>query len=153
GVAAGGLSSTLLPPPSFYLASSEYMSAVATRNDNNVRLIRPYIEGAYEFIPGLRLTSALSYEFVSSTEDTFTPSAANNQFSKVFSFAKRETQLYSRNSLNYSRTFHDAHNIFINLFNEIRNVTRQESPIRQERTPNDIFQGPLGYDGYFSRGG
>src|SRR5690606_4843574 len=23
----------------------------------------------------------------------------------------------------------------------------------QERTPNDIFQGPLGFDGYFSRGG
>lgn len=153
GVAAGGLSSTLLPPPSFYLASSEYMSAVSTRNDNNVRLIRPYIEGMYEIIPGLRVTSALSYEFVSSSEDTFTPSAANNQFSKVYSLVRRETQLYSRNSLNYSKSFNEAHNIFINLFNEIRNVTRQESHILQQRTPNDIFQGPLGYDGYFSRGG
>ncbi|WP_245893593.1 SusC/RagA family TonB-linked outer membrane protein [Sphingobacterium gobiense] len=153
GVAAGGLSSTLLPPPSFYLASSEYMSSISTRNSNNARVIRPYIEGAYEIIRGLRLTSALSYEFTSNTEDTFTPAAANNQFSSVSARQERSTQLYSRNSLNYSKTFDDTHSIFINLFNEIRNITRQETLIRQERTPNDFFEGPLGYDGYFSRGG
>lgn len=153
GVAEGGMSSTLLPPPSFYLASSEYMSSVSTRNDNSARRIRPYIEGSYEVIPGLRLTSALSYEFDSNTEDTFIPSAANNQFSAVSARQERATQLYSRNSLNYSKTINESHNIFVNLFNEIRNVTRQETFTRQERTPNDFFEGPLGYDGYFSRGG
>lgn len=153
GVARGGLSSTLLPPPSFYLASSDYISSISTKNTNNVRVIRPYIEGSYEILTGLRLTSALSYEFSSSTEDTFTPAAASNQFSKVYSFAGRETQLYSRSSLNYMKSFNEEHNIFINLFNEVRNVTRQNSVIHQHRTPNDIFQGPLGFDGYFSRGG
>lgn len=153
GVADGGLSSTLLPPPSFYSASSDYISSISTKNDNGIRLIRPFIEGSYEILNGLRLTSALSYEFVSNTEDTFSPAAANNQFSEVYSFAGRETQLYSRSSLNYSKTFKEAHNVFFNLFNEIRVVTRQNFPIRQERTPNDIFQGPLGFDGYFSRGG
>lgn len=153
GVASGGLSSTLLPPPSFYLASSEYISSISTRNNNGVRLIRPYIEGSYEILTGLRLTSALSYEFVSNTEDTFRPAAASNQFSRVYSFAGRETQLYSRSSLNYSKAFNEDHNIFINLFNEVRNVSRQNSVIQQDRTPNDIFQGPLGFDGYFSRGG
>src|SRR5690606_40191639 len=69
GVARGGLSSTLLPPPSFYLASSDYISSISTKNTNNVRVIRPYIEGSYEILTGLRLTSALSYEFSSSTED------------------------------------------------------------------------------------
>ncbi|MGO1243951.1 SusC/RagA family TonB-linked outer membrane protein [Sphingobacterium sp. JB170] len=153
GVAKGGLSSTLLPPPSFYLASSDYISSISTKNTNNVRLIRPFIEGSYEIVTGLRLTSAFSYEFVSSTEDTFTPAAANNQFSKVYSFAGRETQLYSRSSLNYVTSINDNHNLFFNLFNEVRNVSRQNSVISQERTPNDIFQGPLGFDGYFSRGG
>lgn len=153
GVAAGGLSSTLLPPPSFYSVSSEYISSISTNNENGVRLIRPYVEGSYQIIDGLRITSALSYEFVSSTEDTFSPAAANNQFSKVYSFAGRQTQLYSRSSLNYSKTFNESHNIFINLFNEVRNVTRQDFPIQQDRTPNDNFQGPLGYDGFFSRGG
>jgi len=153
GVAEGGLSSTLLPPPSFYLASSEYISSIQTKNDNNTRTIRPYIEGSYEILTGLRLTSALSYEFVSETEDTFKPAAANNQFSEVYSFAGRNTQLYSRSSLNYSKTFKENHNIFLNLFNEVRNVSRQNTATRQSRTPNDIFQGPLGFDGYFSRGG
>lgn len=153
GVAAGGLSSTLLPPPSFYSVSSEYISSISTNNENGVRLIRPYVEGSYQIIDGLRITSALSYEFVSSTEDTFSPAAANNQFSKVYSFAGRQTQLYSRSSLNYSKTFNESHNIFINLFNEVRNITRQDFPIQQDRTPNDNFQGPLGYDGFFSRGG
>lgn len=153
GVAAGGLSSTLLPPPSFYSVSSEYISSISTNNENGVRLIRPYVEGSYQIIDGLRITSALSYEFVSSTEDTFSPAAANNQFSKVYSFAGRQTQLYSRSSLNYSKTFNESHNIFINLFNEVRNVTRQDFPIQQDRTPKDNFQGPLGYDGFFSRGG
>ncbi|WP_437918977.1 SusC/RagA family TonB-linked outer membrane protein [Sphingobacterium sp. LRF_L2] len=153
GVAQGGLSSTLLPPPSFYLASSEYVSSISTKNDNSSRLIRPFVEGSYEILPGLRINSALSYEFVSNAEDTFTPAAANNQFSQVYSFAGRETQLYNRNTMNYSKTFKDAHSIFINLFNEVRNVTRQNTITRQARTPNDQFEGPLGFDGYFSRGG
>ena len=153
GVASGGESSTLLPPPSFYTTSTGYLSSLQTRNDNNVRLIKPFIEASYQVITGLRIASTLSYEFMSSTEDTFTPSAANNQFSKVYSFAGRETQLYSRNTINYSKSFGEKHNLFLNVFNEIRQVNRQNNITQQARTPNDQFEGPLGFDGFNSRGG
>ncbi len=153
GVANSGLSSTLLPPPSFYLASSEYVSSLKTNNDNSTRLIRPYIEAAYELLTGLRLSSSLSYEFVSKSEDTFTPAAANSQFSSVYAYTGRETQLYNRNIITYSKTFAEKHNMFFNFFNELRNVSRMYNSIKQQRTPNDQFQGPVGFDGFYSRGG
>lgn len=153
GVATGGMNSTLLPPPGFYSASSSYVSAIQTKNDNSSKLIRPYVEGKFEIIDGLRLQSALSYEFASNNEDKFTPAAAAGQFSEVYSFAGRESNLYNRNILNYSKTINEDHDIFINLFNEVRHATRQNTITKQVRTPNDQFEGPIGSDGYFSRGG
>src|SRR5690606_2240984 len=79
--------------------------------------------------------------------------AANNQFAQVYTFNGRESNLYSRTNITYSKTFGDDHNLFINAFNEIRKGDRQNSITRQERTPNDQFQGPLGFDGFASRGG
>lgn len=153
GVADGGSSSTLLPGPSFFLASSDFVSSLRTVNDNDVRVIRPVVEVSYNFLPGLRATTFFSYEFKSSNEDTFTPAAANNQFARVYAFNGRESNLYSRTNLTYAKTFGDDHNIFINAFSEVRKADRQNSITRQERTPNDQFQGPLGFDGYYSRGG
>ncbi|MGO1520606.1 MAG: TonB-dependent receptor domain-containing protein, partial [Sphingobacterium sp.] len=153
GVATGGMNSTLLPPPGFYSASSSYISAIQTKNDNSSKLIRPYVEGKFEIIDGLRLQSALSYEFASNNEDKFTPAAAAGQFSEVYSFSGRESNLYNRNILTYSKTFNNDHDIFINLFNEVRHATRQNTITKQVRTPNDQYEGPIGSDGYFSRGG
>ncbi|MFB5946833.1 SusC/RagA family TonB-linked outer membrane protein [Albibacterium profundi] len=153
GVANNGLASTLLPGPSFFQASGDYVSALQTVNDNSSRLLRSYVEAGYNFIPGLRASTSLSYEFVSKIEDTFTPAAANNQFASVYAFNGRETQLYNRNIINYSKTFNEDHNIFINAFNEFRIVGRQNAISLQQRTPNDQFQGPFGFDAYFSRGG
>ena len=153
GVSQGGMNSTLLPPPGFYTANSDYLAAIKTKNDNSSKLIRPYIEAGFEIISGLRLRSALSYEFASNNEDKFTPAAAAGQFSQVYSFAGRESQLYNRNILNYSKTINEDHSLFFNLFNEVRHVTRQNTITVQARTPNDQFEGPLGFDGYFSRGG
>ena len=153
GVSKGGMSSTLLPGPSFFQASADYVSSLNTVNDNDERVIRPVVELSYSFLPGLRATTFFSYEFKSSNEDTFTPAAANNQFAKVYAFNGRESTLYSRTNLTYAKTFHDHHNIFINAFNEVRKGDRQNSITQQERTPNDQFQGPLGFDGYYSRGG
>ncbi|WP_379018417.1 SusC/RagA family TonB-linked outer membrane protein [Parapedobacter deserti] len=153
GVASNGLSSTLLPPPSFYQAGGSHTSALATDNDNAVRLIRSNLEASYMFIEGLRASANLSYEFESKTEDTFTPAVANNQFARVYSYNGRTTQLYNRNSLNYSKAFNEDHNLFLNFFNEFRIAGRQSSISRQERSPNDQLQGPLGYDGFASRGG
>ncbi|MGK6351266.1 SusC/RagA family TonB-linked outer membrane protein [Parapedobacter sp. DT-150] len=153
GVASNALSSSLLPPPSFYQASGSHASVLGTDNDNATRLIRSNLEASYMFIEGLRASTSLSYEFESKTEDTFTPAIANNQFARVYSYNGRTTQLYNRNSLNYSTTFNENHNLFINFFNELRIAGRQSSISRQERSPNDQLQGPIGFDGYFSRGG
>ncbi|WP_257667484.1 SusC/RagA family TonB-linked outer membrane protein [Parapedobacter tibetensis] len=153
GIAENGLSSTLLPPPSFYQAGGSHSSALSTDNDNATRLIRSNLEANYMFIEGLRASTSLSYEFESKTEDTFTPAVANNQFARVYSYNGRTTQLYNRNSLNYSTSLNDSHNLFINFFNEFRIAGRQSSVSRQERSPNDQLQGPIGFDGYYSRGG
>jgi len=153
GVSSGGKSSTLLPPPSFYQADATYVASLRTKNDNDKRTIRPVVEVSYSFLPGLRATTFFSYEFNSSNEDTFTPAAANNQFAQVYTFNGRESNLYSRTNITYAKTFGEDHNLFINAFNEIRKGDRQNSITQQERTPNDQFQGPLGFDGYNSRGG
>lgn len=153
GVASNGLSSTLLPPPSFYQSGGSHASALNTSNNNATRLIRTNLEGSYQFIEGLRASTSVSYEFESKTEDTFTPAAANNQFARVYAYNGRTTQLYNRNSLNYSTTLNENHNLFLNFFNEFRIAGRQSAISRQERSPNDQLQGPLGFDGFSSRGG
>ncbi len=153
GVASGGMSSTLLPPPGFYNASADYIGAIRTKNDNSAKSIRPYMEAGFEIMPGWRINSALSYEFNSNNEDKFSPAASSGSFSEVYSYAGRRSQLYSRSSMTYAKSFAETHDIFFNLFNEVRHVQQLNTATRQRRTPNDQFEGPLGYDGYFSRGG
>src|SRR5690606_15597189 len=153
GVANNGMASSLLPGPSFFQASGDVVAALRTNNDNNTRNIRTNAEVNYELIPGLRAISFVSYEFISDIEDTFTPAAANNQFARVYAFQGRDFTLNNRNSIQYSKTFGDKHNLFVNALNEIYVIGRQNSASRQERTPNDQFQGPLGFDGILSRGG
>jgi TonB-linked SusC/RagA family outer membrane protein len=153
GVAANGQASTLLPPPSFYLSSDGVTSALKTQNSNSSRNIRANVDGRYEFIPGLALSSSISYDYTSDAESTFTPAAANSQFAQVYDFVGRNYTLYNRNAITYAKTLGTSHNIFINAFNEIYKQGGQSGIIRQERSPNDQLQGPIGYDSYNSRGG
>ncbi len=153
GVASGGQSSTLLPPPGFFTASSDYVAAIRTRNDNKTKLIKPFIEAGVEIIDNLRFRTTLSYELSSGTEEKFSPAASSGQFSEVYAFNNRYSQFYSRNNLNYSKTLNEDHDLFFSIFNEIIHVTNQNSVITQRRTPNDQFEGPLGFDGFFSNGG
>lgn len=153
GVAENGQASSLLPSPSFYLASSSVVSALQTKNSNNSRNLRANVEGRYEFIQGLALTANISYDYTSDTEDTFTPAAANSSFAQVYSFDGRSYTLYNRNNLSYSRTIGGDHNFFLNTFTEIYKQGKQQNITRQVRTPNDQLQGPVGYDAYNSRGG
>ncbi|WP_207532099.1 SusC/RagA family TonB-linked outer membrane protein [Desertivirga arenae] len=152
GVARNGQASSLLPPPSFYQATSSVVSALKTANNNNSRNLRANVEGRYEFVPGLALSSNVSYDYTSDTEDSFRPAAANNQFASVYGFTGRNYTLYNRNNLSYAKNF-GSHEIFINAFNEIYKKARQANVMRQEKTANDQLQGPVGYDAYFSRGG
>ncbi len=153
GVANNGMASSLLPGPSFFQSTSGVVSALKTKNDNNARNLRTNVEAAYMFLEGLRASTNVSYNFDSNTEDTFTPAAANGQFAKVYAFNGRSDRLYNRSAITYSKSFGEKHNLFINAFNEIYVEGKQNSITRQERTPNDQFQGPLGYDAYYSRGG
>jgi TonB-linked SusC/RagA family outer membrane protein len=153
GVAADGQKSSLLPGPSYFQATSSVLSALQTNTDAGPKNLNTYIEGRYELIPGLNITSAASYDYNVDTEDTFTPAAANNQFAKIFSLYGYTSQLYNRNNASYTRSFNEKHNLFINLFSEMYVKKGQSSITRLERSPNDQFQGPLGYDGYYSRGG
>ncbi|SDF87519.1 SusC/RagA family TonB-linked outer membrane protein [Mucilaginibacter sp. P25] len=153
GVASNGQASTLLPPPSFYLSPDGVTSALQTQNSNSTRNIRTNIDGRYEFIPGLALSSSISYDYTSDAESTFTPAAANAQFAQVYDYEGRNFTLYNRNALTYAKTFSADHTIFINTFNEIYKQGGQSGIIRQNRIPNDQLQGPVGSDPYNSRGG
>lgn len=153
GVAENGQSSTLLPGPSFFQTTAGVASALGTDNDNSSRNIRTNLDVSYMLIEGLRISSNISYDFTSNIEDTFTPAAANSQFAQVYAFNGQDYTLYNRNAITYSRTFNEDHNIFINAFNEIYKIGAQNSISRQERTPNDQFQGPWGFDAFLSRGG
>jgi len=153
GVANNGQASTLLPGPSFFQSSSGVASSLRTNNDNSTRNLRTNIDANFMVIEGLRLTTNLSYDFSSNLEDTFTPAAANNQFARVYAFNGRDYQLYNRNSINYSKTFNEKHNFFINAFSEIYKKGTQNSITRQDKSPNDQFQGPWGFDAWASRGG
>lgn len=153
GVANSAQASSLLPGPSFYQASSGTVSALQTVNDNATRNIRASIDAEYMFVKGLKIMSTLNYTYSSDIEDTFTPAAANQQFSQVYGFNGRSNSFYNRNILAYNASFNEKHNIYVSVANDINEQKGQTSSIRQARTPNDQFQGPLGYDGYYSRGG
>ncbi|QEC54009.1 SusC/RagA family TonB-linked outer membrane protein [Anseongella ginsenosidimutans] len=153
GVAENGQSSTLLPGPSFFQASSGVISALQTENDNSARNLRTNLDVRYTVIEGMNIASSISYDFTANLEDTFTPAAANQQFAEVYAFAGRDYTLYNRNSITYSKDFNDDHGIFVNVFNEFRKGGSQNRVTRQARSPEDQLQGPWGFDGYFSRGG
>ncbi|WP_316815083.1 SusC/RagA family TonB-linked outer membrane protein [Pedobacter nyackensis] len=153
GVADNAQASSLLPGPSFYQASSGVVSALETINDNSSRNIRTSIDASYMFLPGFRLLSTVNYSYTSNLEDTFTPAAANGQFSRVYGFNGRTHSLYNRNMINYSATFKEKHSVYASLANDINESNGQQSSVRQDRTPNDQLQGPLGFDGYYSKGG
>ncbi|EDM35581.1 putative outer membrane protein [Pedobacter sp. BAL39] len=153
GVATGGQSSSLLPGPSFYQANGGTLAALQTNDENSTKNLRANIDARYQLITGLWAASSLSYDYTSDNTDTFTPAAANNQFAKVYSFNGRSTSLYNRNNISYSKTIAEQHNLFINIFNEITIQTGQSTSITQNRTANDQFHGPLGFDAFTSSGG
>lgn len=153
GVASNGQNSSLLPGPSFFLATSSVLSSLQTVSDAGPKNVRANVEGTYEIFPGLNLGTTGSYDYTLDSEDTFTPAAANSQFAKIFSYYGYTSTMYNRNNISYAKSFNDTHNLFFNFFNEIYIKAGQSSITRLERSPNDQFQGPLGYDGWFSRGG
>ncbi len=153
GVASNGQNSSLLPGPSFFVATSDVLSALEVRNDAGPKFLKANMEARYELFPGLTATTNGSYSYNQDHKDQFTPAAANSQFAKLERFNSFTSELYNRNSLSYVKSINEEHNFFVNLFNEFYIRNGKSAMTRLQRIPNDQFEGPLGYDGYFSRGG
>ncbi len=153
GVANNGQNSSLLPGPSFFVATSDVLSSLTVRNDAGPKYLRANMEARYELIPGLNIITNNSYTYNQDHADKFTPAAANSQFAKLERFNSFTSELYNRNNVSYTRSINDEHNFFLNLFSEIYVRGGKSTITRLERLPSDQFEGPLGYDGYFSRGG
>jgi TonB-linked SusC/RagA family outer membrane protein len=145
--------SSLLPGPSFLLATSDVLSTLQIRESGGPRNINAQMDANYELLPGLNAGTTVNYDYTTETQDRFLPAAANSQFAQVYNFSGYGSTLYNRNSLSYTKSINDNHNFFGNLFSELYVRNNQEEATRLERSPNDQFEGPLGYDGYFSRGG
>lgn len=153
GVAQNAAASSLLPGPSFYQSTAGVLSSLDTKNDNKTANVRASLDVSYQLLKGLSLGSSVSYEYASNTEDRFTPAAAHKDFSQVYAYDDRKFTLYNRNTLSYFASINNKHNFFVSAFNEIYSKGFQAQVIQQEKTPNDQYQGPLGYDGYASLGG
>lgn len=153
GVGKNGQASSLLPPPSYLQSTSSVLSALQTDNDNKTLNLRASTDINYQLIEGLNLSTSLSYDYSSNTQDRFIPAAAHNDFSQTYAYDDRKFTLYNRNSISYFRSINKDHNFLVTAFNELYNKGYQAHIIQEEKTPNDQYQGPLGYDSYYSLGG
>ncbi|NLR59485.1 SusC/RagA family TonB-linked outer membrane protein [Chitinophaga polysaccharea] len=153
GVAGNASASSLLPGPSFYQSTAGVLSSLTTKNDNKTANVRASVDVNYQLLKGLNAASTMSYDYASNTEDRFTPAAAHSDFSQVYAYNDRKFTLYNRNMLSYFYSLNGEHNFFLSTFNEIYNKGFQGLVIQQEKTPNNQYRGPLGFDGWASRGG
>lgn len=153
GVSGNGQASSLLPGPSFFLKTASFLSTLDTKNDNKTLNLSASTDITYQVLEGLSLSTSLSYAYESNTQDRFTPAAAHDDYSQIFAYDDRKFTLYNRNTINYFYSINKEHNFTLSVFNEIYNKGFQAQVIQQEKTPNDQYHGPLGYDAYYSRGG
>lgn len=153
GVSKNGQASSLLPGPSFFQSTSSVLGALETDNDNKTLNLGASLDVNYQILDGFSVATSLSYNYTSNTTDKFTPAAAHNDYSQIYGYDDRNFTLYNRNTLTYYKAIKDKHHFTLTAFNELYNKGLQAQVIQQEKTPNDQYQGPLGYDGYYSLGG
>ena len=153
GVASSSNTSSLLPGPSLFQATSGVLSAFEVKNDNATKSLRINTDFSFTPVKGLTLSSMGSYDFARATDDTFTPAIANNNFAKVYSFFQRKSSLYNRNTVSFNKTLGYSHNFNLIVFNELQKKSLQGGYIQQFGTANDQIEGPLGSNTRNSRGG
>jgi TonB-linked SusC/RagA family outer membrane protein len=153
GVASGSSSSSLLPPPSLFSGAGDATGVLIVDNQNKTANIKTNLEGRYQFLKTLAMTSVVNYDYNTGTEDTFKPSILNNNKSNLYTYNDRRSTLYNRNMINYTETFNNYHNLSFFVFNEMYVRAYQAQVINQSRTPNDQYQGPLGFNAAESKGG
>jgi len=144
--------SSLLPGPSFLLATSDVLTTLQIRESSGPKNITANMSIDYQILPGLNVGTSGNYDYTIESQDRFLPAAANGQFASQYNFYSYSSTLYNRSNIAYNKSVGD-HNFFGSLFSEIYIKKSQENVTSLVRMPNDQFEGPLGYDGYFSRGG
>lgn len=154
GVATNATASSLLPGPSLFQQTSGVLADLTVKDYNNSKNIRPNLQLGYQLFKGLYLSATGSYDYSVNTEETYTPAAANSNYSAVYAYNDRSSNLYGRGGFSYTRSFKGGkHNINLNTFSEIYVKAFQAGYINQKKTPNDQVQGPLGANTHDSFGG
>lgn len=152
GIASAASASSLLPGPSLFSGNTA-LAALITENNNKSGNIKTILEGRYEFIKSLAISSTFSYDYTTGTTETFTPSILSNNVAKMYSYNDKRTTLYNRNMLNFNKTINEKHNLSAFVFNEMYVRDFQAHAIKNAQTTNDQYQGPLGNSTALSTGG
>lgn len=147
-----GNRSTLLPGPSFLLATSDVLSSLDIRNSGGPKEISANMNASYELFPGLNIATSGNYDYKTDNTDSFLPAAANGQTTLMNNDYSFYSELYNRNNISYTKTLGN-HNLFFSVFNEIYITNNQENYTRIVGSPNDSYEGPNGYNGSLSTGG
>lgn len=143
GVASGGASTSLLPPPSQFLATNSLLGTYSTVNDNKTINVAPNLEIQYQLLPGLRATTTLSYTYNTGTEDNFKPAAINNNVPEFYAYNDRRSKLYNRNLLSYNYSLKDKHNFNAYIFSELSKSYYKADATLNKKAVNDYIRGPL----------
>lgn len=153
GVSASGQSSSLLPPPSLYTATSDLLGTLNIIDDNKTVNITSNMDIEYEFIKGLRASNSFSFNYFTQSKDNFKPSELNNNSNELYNYFDRKNTLYNRTRLSYVNTFAEKHTVNAAVFAELNATDFRSDAMKLVGTPNDQIFGPIGYDWFNSRGG
>jgi TonB-linked SusC/RagA family outer membrane protein len=147
-----GNRSTLLPGPSFLLATSDVLSTLDIRKSAGPKDITTNLTANYEIAPGFVIGTSGNYHYTIDNTDSFLPAAANAQYAKIENTYITTSQLYNRNNISYTKAL-GSHNLFLNVFSEIYITNNQANMTRVVGSPNDQYEGPFGYQGQLTLGG
>lgn len=153
GVATASSASSLLPPPSFYSGNTTALGVSQTNNENKSGRLAANIDIRYELLKGLNLQNNLSYDFSTDRANNFTPAIVNNNYSLRYAYDSRKEGINNRSSLNYTTTFGEDHLINAFAFSEINIEKFMAKAQQQSGTPNDQYEGPLGFISGFKKNG
>jgi TonB-linked SusC/RagA family outer membrane protein len=147
GVASSSSASSLLPPPSFFSGNDAATGLPSVQNDNRTADLRANLNLRYELLKGLNFINSFSYQYTGGREYSFVPSEFNNDSSNVFSYDDKRQRVYNMAQLQFTQAFgKDEDHVFnASVFNEVTFTNFMSKSLTQSGTPNDQYQGPLGY--------
>ncbi|MBO9593809.1 MAG: SusC/RagA family TonB-linked outer membrane protein [Niabella sp.] len=152
GVAKGANTSSLLPPPSLYSGNSVLLDEDRKNNINKANQIQGNIKLEYEFLKGLRLSNAFSYNYNTNNNVGFTPAWLSGNSSYLNMLDDKNTEAYNLAQLQYTKEIGD-HTFNASAFNELRSTKFRAEALKIGGFANDQLQGPLGSYWMLSSGG